>query len=431
MKIHVQFPTRGRREQFLKVLGMYQELAADNSRIYYQVIADNDDTQMKNLKLTSAVIKYGNHRTKVEACNAFIDTAPDWDILVLASDDMVPLKYGWDEVIRKRMNEHYPDLSGVLYFYDGHQRERINTFSVIGRGWYDRFGYVYNPVYRTLYPDTEFTDVSRMLGKEAVCDDQIVEHRHFIYGLSEMDETYNKNNSITFDQYIYNRRKKCNFFIHTTLIVQPGRTGDILITLPIAKHYADLGHKVYWYCPKEYHDLFKYIDYAQPTTKMVKADNVIDLSFGFGGEPQRWWDANKDLFFSFVEAKYYLAGIDVAKRQELKWNYDYKKAYELFWSFNIEKDTYTLIHDTTHTGKVITVDVDGPVIEFRPLEGYNVMDWYYIIQHAKQVICIDSALSNFIEGVPEFRHLNKTIHLTAREPKYYLRASYRNGWNIV
>ena len=116
-----------------------------------------------------------------------------------------------------------------------------------------------------------------------------------------------------------------------------------------------------------------------------------------------------------MEAKYYLAGVDVAKRQELKCNYDYKKAYELFWSFNIEKDTYTLIHDT-HTERVITVAVDGPVIEFRPVEGYNVMDWYYIVQHAKQVICIDSALSNFIEGVPEFRHLNKTIHLTAREP---------------
>ena len=433
-RILVHFPTRGRREQFIRVLGLYQSMAEDNDSIHYQVVADNDDITMRpelfKTKPKGVSFWYGDSKTKIEACNAFVDECKyKWDILVLASDDMFPMQ-GWDSAIRRNMNHYFPDLSGVLHFHDQHQKDNINTFSVMGRGWYQRFGYVYNPIYRTMYCDTEYTDVTRMFRKVAVCAENIIEHRHPYSGAAPMDEVYLKNNDSSFDAEIYSRRKANNFFLKRVLIIQPGRSGDILINLPIAKHYSDQNMIVYWLCPAEYHSLFRYIDYVFPVTQAVTADITIDLSFGFGGAPERWWNDHKKSFFSFVEAKYYLAGVNLKNRWNLVWKRNYRKEMDIFRKLNLTADNYILIHDTTHSGKITDIDVQGNIVEFREIEDFNIFDWYTVIACASEVHCIDSALSNFIEGCPGLRTLPKTIYLYCRETDYYLRALYRNGWNI-
>ena len=294
MNILVKFPIRHRREKFFTTLAKYRGKAHDLNRIHFLITMDQDDQEMNRPEVRKRLDKlgceyyYGQSQTKIQACNADIDrTKYKWDILVLASDDMIPIAQNWDGIIRDALQDHYPDLSGVLHFYDGHQKNGINTLSIIGRGWYDRFGYVYNPAYQTMWCDTEFTKVSRLLGKEKIFSETIIEHQHPYSGACSMDELYKRNNNDSEDRQLFNRRKAHNFYLPTIQIIQPGRYGDILICLPIAKLYSQLGNLVYWKCPKEYHSMFEYTPYVKPDEHLMTVDLVIDLSFGFGGAPER------------------------------------------------------------------------------------------------------------------------------------------------
>lgn len=436
MNILVKFPIRSRREKFFTTLTKYRGKAHDLNRIHFLISMDADDPEMnrpdvrKRLDKLGCEYYYGQSKTKIQACNADIDrTNYNWDILVLASDDMIPIVQNWDGIIRDAMEDNYPDLSGVLHFYDGHQKDGINTLSIIGREWYHRFGYVYNPAYQTMWCDTEFSEVSRLLGKEKIFSDTIIEHQHPYSGACSMDELYKRNNDDSADRQLFNRRKAHNFYLPTIQIIQPGRYGDILICLPIAKFYSDLGNLVYWKCPKEYHSMFDYTPYVKPVEHQMQVDRVIDLSFGFGGLPEKWWQLNKTNFDSFVTVKYFLAGIPSEARQYLKWNRDFKKENDLFDLVVSGRKDYTLVQEETHTGKFLNVRNSNKIV-LQPIDGYTIFDWYRVIKHAKEIHCIDSILSNFIEGVPDFRKINKTIYLHSRETLPYLRATYRNGWII-
>jgi len=436
MNILVKFQIRHRREKFFKTLQKYYDTAHDLSSIHFLISMDSDDSEMNRPDVRKRLDKlrleyyYSDNQTKIQACNADIDrTEYRWDILVLASDDMIPVVKNWDGIIRDKMAEHWPDLSGVLHFYDGHQGDGINTLSIIGRNWYDRFGYVYNPVYKTMWCDTEFTEVSRILGKEARFQDVIIEHQHPYSGACPMDELYNRNNNDSEDRQMFNRRKSNGFYIPKLLIVQPGRYGDILICLPIAKHYSDQGYKVFWKCPREYHQMFDGTPYVTPVEFSPTVDRTIDLSFGFGGLPEKWWQANKQNFDSFVTAKYFLAGVPVQERWNLQYNRNRQKENELYQMVVGSRKDYTLVQEETHTGRYINIRQPDK-IKVRQIDGYTIFDWYKVIENATEIHCIDSVLSNLIEGVAEFKEKNKIIYLHSRETLPYLRATYRNGWTI-
>ena len=106
-----------------------------------------------------------------------MDKAPDYDIILLASDDMVPVVKGYDAIIRQKMSSTYPDTDGALWFNDGYQ-DRINTLVIIGKKYYDRFGFIYNSVYKSVYCDNEFTDVAKKLNKITYFDEVIIRHEH-------------------------------------------------------------------------------------------------------------------------------------------------------------------------------------------------------------------------------------------------------------
>ncbi len=429
-KILLKLPTRQRRIKFFDVLDRYRLMATDPANIRWVATCDEDDREMNTggvrslLQNMGVEVHYGPARTKIEACNADIPS-DGWDILVLASDDMIPQVQGWDEIIREQMKVCFPDLDGILNFHDGHQGDRINTLPVMGVNWYRRWGYVYNPIYQTMYCDTELTEVSRMFGKEIYLDKVIIEHRHPYSGAIPMDDLYIRNNDSAFDSNIYRERKANGFYVNRVMINQPGRTGDILITLPIAKHYSDQNCLVYWLCPEEYHELFRNIDYAMPVTEPVKGARQIDLSFGFGGPLEPWWQQNKQNFESFTVAKYYQAGVNYQKRWDLKFRRNYGREQALYEK--IEQKDYVLTHEGTHLGRFIDLQMPDKV-EFMPVDDFNVFDWYKVIEQAKEIHCIDSALSNFIEAVPEFHDKQKYIYLSAREKHYYLKSIYKNNW---
>lgn len=211
----VKFPSRGRREKFKKVLEMYLKTS---SSVTFLVSLDVDDHTMNGIEnewrsQDNIIWVRGKSDGKIHACNRDIDKIADWGIIVLASDDMIPKVRDWDKRIISEMAANFPDGDGVLHFNDGYTGDRLNTMCIVGRKYYDRFGYLYNGEYRSLFADNEFMEVSRALGRAKYFNEVLFAHEHWTNnGRVQRDQTYNRNDALyKYDQNIYNRRKAMNF----------------------------------------------------------------------------------------------------------------------------------------------------------------------------------------------------------------------------
>jgi hypothetical protein len=184
-KLLVKFPTRGRPDKFFTVLDRYYYGAKRKELTSFLITCDHDDISMNNEAVRQRLqqnykgmtVVFGHSKSKIEAVNADMTHAPEYDIILLASDDMVPEEKGYDEIIRQKMTELYPDTDGVLWFFDGYRRD-FNTLCILGKKYYERFGYIYHPSYKSFWCDNEFTDVANQLGKQTFIDKTIIRHVH-------------------------------------------------------------------------------------------------------------------------------------------------------------------------------------------------------------------------------------------------------------
>lgn len=220
MKLLIKFPTRARPEKFFKVLDIYYNLLDSLSDTRFIISCDSDDKSMNCDNIISKLKNYknlefffSNNKNKIEAINANI-IDEDFDIILLASDDMIPQEKGYDTIIKQSFKKFFPDTDGVLWFNDGYQETRLNTLCILGKKYYNRFGYIYNPTYVSLWCDTEFTDVSRILNKVKYIPHVIIKHEHPVWLNEQWDDLQIKNDSFNnIDRLNYEKRKQHNFYI--------------------------------------------------------------------------------------------------------------------------------------------------------------------------------------------------------------------------
>jgi hypothetical protein len=221
MKLLIKFPTRNRKNKFFKVLRQYQNLCEDLDNTYFLITLDNDDESMnpsdvedifntfKNVKVI-----YGTSNSKIHAVNRDIELVNDWDIVLLASDDMTPKVKGYDNIIRNKMKEFYSDTDGILWFNDGHMGNKLNTLCILGKKYYDRFGYIYHPEYKSVWSDNEFMLVGNLLGKQTYFEQVIIEHEHPDWGYGGRDEIHQNNSkNENQDKLLFTKRKDNNFYL--------------------------------------------------------------------------------------------------------------------------------------------------------------------------------------------------------------------------
>ena len=216
----VKLPTRSRPEKFFNTLDQYYKLLSGKRNVNFLITCDNDDITMNNDEVKARLslyknltIKYGNHKSKIEAINADLNS-DEFQIVLLASDDMIPVSNGYDDIIIDKMTNTFPDFDGIVWFDDGVQGNRLNTLCILGFTYYNRFGYIYNPEYKSLWCDTEFTMVGNMLNKQKYFDQVIIKHDHHSVTGTGNDELYNINERYeSADRTIFNLRQSKNFFI--------------------------------------------------------------------------------------------------------------------------------------------------------------------------------------------------------------------------
>mgnify|MGYP001363259307 CR=1 FL=1 len=183
MKILYKYPTRSRPLKFQRCLDRYYDYMENKDDFEFVISMDTDDEIMYNESVKKYLTSkknlnsyYSNNTSKIMAINADIPTKM-WDILVLVSDDMIPEIRGYDNIIRAKMKENFPDTDGVLWFYDGWRRD-LNTLCILGRKYFERFNYIYHPAYESFWCDAEFTEVADSLGKQKFIDQVIIRHLH-------------------------------------------------------------------------------------------------------------------------------------------------------------------------------------------------------------------------------------------------------------
>jgi len=219
MNLLIKFPSKSRPEKLRYALCLYAIKCSNRANTFFQLTLDEDDPVntpdfLQDLHTILEPFQHqiilGKSDNKIHAINRDMDQAPAYDILLLASDDMLPEVRGYDEIIRSKMMEHYPDTDGVLWFNDGYAGNRLNTLVCMGRQYYERFHYIYNPIYKSFFCDNEFMDVANKLKKQQYFPQCIIRHQHPC-------NTADVRNDVLYDQNnAYWKQDEATYYQHKT-----------------------------------------------------------------------------------------------------------------------------------------------------------------------------------------------------------------------
>lgn len=226
----------------METIRKYIQLANAPERIGIALSCDSSDSSMlRNLvqEELRAIMRpcewsrifYSDNHSKIEACNANMNEIEyPWDIVVLVSDDMIPQVKGYDDVIRNYMLANFPSTDGILWVNDGYQAQNLNTLCIFGRRMYESFGYIYHPSYKSLFCDTELTDLCKttLKSKCVYVPYCLIRHEHPGTGYQVMDGLYAHNQTFWVpDMHNYIARKVYDYDWSVLIPTIPGREASL------------------------------------------------------------------------------------------------------------------------------------------------------------------------------------------------------------
>tara|TARA_R110000868_G_scaffold214141_2_gene464257 strand:+ start:217 stop:822 length:606 start_codon:yes stop_codon:yes gene_type:complete len=183
---------------------------------FIQISLDEDDpTLAEYFNLISPTHEkiIGTSKNKIDAINRDMDLVEQWwDILVNVSDDQVFIKQDFDLDILEAFVQN-TDL--FVHFPDGNQGD-LATMSIIGREYYKRDNYIYNPEYMSVYCDNEAQDVAKLRDCYKLVNTHIFNHEHPAFKKGQYDSQYAKNEHPTLyylDHQTYLKRALKNFYL--------------------------------------------------------------------------------------------------------------------------------------------------------------------------------------------------------------------------
>ena len=225
-------------------------------------------------------------------------------------------------------------------------------------------------------------------------------------------------------------------------ILQPGKLGDIIICLPIAKYYFDKGYQIHWPIFNNFVDTFRevinYVNFYPVTNNVYEcfyeAKNILnsldinelfDIAATFPGSSvtEEYVNCGDGMGLEkFDEFKYRKCNVPFS----LKWQLEYNRNFvmeEKVYNENIKETPYN-IASFKHSRGILPVKIESkyPTIEIN--ENYNIFHWRKTLENAKQIILVDSAMANFVE---QTNISNKKILL--RKPGHPIPV-FKNDWNI-
>lgn len=212
-KLLIKFPTRNRPEKFKRVYQQYYDYLSGNHDIKFVISMDNDDPTMNNPQMrewldnhpSNKKYNYSDNKSKIQAVNADLNNESA-DVLLLASDDMIPQIKGYDDIIFKEFELYFPSFDGAIKFNDGLRSDDLMTLCVMGWKNYTDLGYIYHPDYTSLYADTEQTIYFKKLNKLAVSPTCIIKHEWTSHPWDELHARNENTQMYMKDKVVFDKR---------------------------------------------------------------------------------------------------------------------------------------------------------------------------------------------------------------------------------
>jgi hypothetical protein len=205
-------------------------------------------------------------------------------------------------------------------------------------------------------------------------------------------------------------------------IIQPGKIGDIIICLPIAKWYYDHGYEVIWPVDKNIIDNFyqegrhNYIPYvkfipiefdchiARRICVSYDCNTIIDVSFTIPGANTGNTHYYLNQFeYTFDQLKYHITNVPFEEKWNLDWQRNFKAEQFLFDSVcNYDKQIYDghVVVQEQSSDQRVKVDVNNKLfrIDVKPITS-SIFDWFEVLSTAKRVCLIESSISNMLDQI--------------------------------
>ena len=191
-------------------------------------------------------------------------------------------------------------------------------------------------------------------------------------------------------------------------IFQPCKIGDIIICLPIAKYYHDLGYEIIWPIQQQYmshfRDVTDYVDfvpYINYNDFIIKynCNFILDLCFNvFGNETfTKFYNVQRD--YTFDELKYKIANVPFGEKWKLNIKRNISKEQTLFDKL-VKQEKYIVkqVNSSSHSikNKPFHINKDFQIIEINSVTDC-VFDWLTIIEKSQGVCLIESCFTNLID----------------------------------
>jgi len=114
------------------------------------------------------------------------------NLIIVVSDDFDCPKH-WDDFLRS----HLKAMQDYIVKVDDGNQPWLITLPIMDRVYYNRFGYIYNPLYKHMFCDTEMTAVADMLGKTVnlIDPNYVFRHKHYTTGGMTKDAINEKNDA--------------------------------------------------------------------------------------------------------------------------------------------------------------------------------------------------------------------------------------------
>jgi len=196
--------TRGRPIKAVQTMTQWFQRARYPERVQHIFATDADDATARHLERFGGVIQSNPEGYSVGAWNLAAQYATG-DIIVQLSDDW-ECPPGWDEMIAERLDIEKPQ---VLRISDGYRKDDLLCMAILTARYYAAHE-LFDPRFRNVYSDTDFTFRAEKNGAIVDARDVMFIHHHPFWEKTELDTTYQRGN----DPAEYERAKKLFEEIH-------------------------------------------------------------------------------------------------------------------------------------------------------------------------------------------------------------------------
>jgi hypothetical protein len=220
-------------------------------------------------------------------------------------------------------------------------------------------------------------------------------------------------------------------------IIQPGKIGDIIILLPIAKYYHNLGYEIIWpiYAPiiNNFINNIDYVTFIESSIDCNDArricfknncNTILDLSFSIPNANQENTDNYfKQTKYSFDEFKYYLANVPFEEKWNLQIKRNLQKEKDLYDKL-VKSDNFAIIQEYS-SDNMVNINLNKPNIQEIKITPHteSVFDWITLLEKSSYNAFIESCFSNLVDQLK----IQKENNFLIKKNGYY-RENLEDGW---